>query len=188
MLYLEHDRREVLYLGPIIRGLLKKLDMDLIEWLKLEKKEQLRAFQEEMFRTDKKNRKYNYKLNIMMDSGNKKWYEPMSYFGFSFNYTLLRPMDKLTTESEYEFRVSILQQLFFEIIYPRFKNDIRFVTVTFGNVYRYENGSYKLVFEEPKLHVIFESVVDDYMCKEINQLFHQYLEQLGYVDEVQRST
>lgn len=169
-------------LKKMIRGLL--LEKEPTSWLKIEDKHQLLAFQQEMFRTDKKNKKYNYKLNIMMDSGNKKLYETMSYFGFSFEFSLIKRMDKLGQINEYEFRVATLQQLFFEIIYPQFKDAIRFATITSGNVYRYRNGRYELVFEEPKLHVIFESIIDDYMRAKINHSFHDYLDQLGYVDDI----
>lgn len=166
----------------MLRGL--RLNTNNMIWHKIENKQQLKWFQEDMFRTDKKNKKYNYKLNIMMDSGDKKLHEPMSYFGLSFDYSFMKRMDKLGEQNEYEFRVATLQQLFFEIIYPRFMDDIRFATITYGNVYRYKKSRYELVFEEPKLHVIFESVVDVSVCKIIEETFIDYLYQLGYKDDV----
>ena len=51
-------------LKKIIRGLL--LEKEPISWLKLEDKHQLLALQEEMFRTDKKNKKYKKNPQVII--------------------------------------------------------------------------------------------------------------------------
>lgn len=165
-------------MGTKLRGMWSETPTSF--WKEITNKNELKLFREEMFRNDKKNRKYNYSLNIMVDSGNKKHHETMDYFGFSFEYNFMKRMDKLATENEYEFRVALLQQLFFENIYMQFKDAIRYATITYGNVYRYQNGKYELQFEEPKLHVIFESVVEEVMKEKINNSIIRELENFGY--------
>lgn len=152
-------------------------------WEEIYNQWQMRRTQQEMFRTDVKNRNYNFDMLIMMDSGDKDFHETMDYMHFQFQKDTTTHRDDLEKKSLCDFQVALLQQLFFAFVYPQFKNDIRFATVTHGQVFRWDGVKYKCIDESPELHVLFESVVVDAAKQELKKAFQSVLDCFGYVTE-----